>query len=507
MALLVVAAAGCSSDPEPSGAGPGTTSGPCAASQTDCGGVCVVLTQDPSHCGACNSPCAAGHSCVSGSCVTSVPSTGGTGGSPGVGGLDPAGGSLTGGAPVGGELPTGGALPTGGVPATGGASPTGGVENTGGAGVACTNRRPTGTEWDAATCDDWATRTNECDADWMIDGGFCDESCGRCTPTNTGGAGGTGGVPGTGAAPNTGGVPNTGGTSGGLPKFVGNITTHDQVNTGGLTYATYWDQITPENAGKWGSVQSTASSAFNWSTLDAIYDYTESNGIIFKQHAFVWGPQQPGGAVPTQDQVIHWIQSFCARYPNTALIDVVNEPPPHTEPNYAGAIGGGTNGDWQWITNSFKWARQYCPGAILILNDFNNIEWSGDNQHFIDIVNTVRENGGPIDAVGAQAHDLDHASVTPQSVSNLLRKLHDDTGLPVYVTEMDLSYSDDQQQLSAYQQYFPMFMDADFVPGITIWGWIHGSTWDLAPDSGLVRNGRSRPAMTWLMDQLRRPAP
>ncbi len=273
-----------------------------------------------------------------------------------------------------------------------------------------------------------------------------------------------------------------------------------------MTYSDYWDQITPENAGKWGSVQSTPSSAFRWDTLDSIYDYAQSHGVIFKQHAFVWGTQQPNG-VPTQDQVIEWIAAFCERYPNTPLIDVVNEPPPHTEANYTNNIGGGTNGNWQWITNAFIWAREYCPNSILILNDFNNIEWSGDNQRFIGIVNTVLSNGGPIDAVGAQAHDLDHGSMTPQNVENLLNKLHNDTGLPVYITEMDLSYSNDQQQLSAYQTYFPLFWSKDFIPGITIWGWIYGSTWNRAPDSGLVRSGSSRPAMTYLMGELDRPAP
>jgi len=263
------------------------------------------------------------------------------------------------------------------------------------------------------------------------------------------GIGGDSGSGGTGADSGSGG---TGGQS--HTKFVGNITTNGQVDPTGLKFATYWDQITPENAGKWGSVQSTPDSNFNWSTLDAIYDYAEDNGILFKQHTFVWGSQQPNG-VPTEQQVISWIRTFCERYPNTALIDVVNEPLPHTTPNYADNIGGGTNNNWQRITNSFKWARQYCPGAILILNDYNNIEWPNDNQHSVDIVNTELANGGPIDAIGAQAHDLDHCSVSLQPVTQLFNKLHNDTDLPVYITEMDLSYTDDQAQLNAYRQYFP----------------------------------------------------
>jgi endo-1,4-beta-xylanase len=48
---------------------------------------------------------------------------------------------------------------------------------------------------------------------------------------------------------------------------------------------------------------------------------------------------------------------------------------------------------------AFKWARQYCPRSILILNDYNNIEYAGDNNRTIDIVNRIKAAGAPIDAV------------------------------------------------------------------------------------------------------------
>jgi len=316
----------------------------------------------------------------------------------------------------------------------------------------------------------------------------------------------TGGSPGTAGAPTGSGGRLGGGGSG--PEFVGNITTGfmNGMDQGTRKFATYWDQVTPENAGKWGSVQSNANAAFNWTALDAIYDYAEKNKILFKQHTFVWGSQQPGGTI-NPEAVQKWMTEFCKRYPNTKLIDVVNEPPPHTRPSYDGNIGGGTNGDWKWIANAFTWARAACPGAVLILNDFNNIEWQNDNNHFIDIVKKVKTAGGVIDALGAQAHDLDNGSVSLATVTKLLANLNSQTGLPVYITEMDIDTTDDARQLSLYKQYFPLFMTTSYVKGITIWGWIFGQTWASAPNSGLIRNGTPRPAMAYLMEQLGRPAP
>jgi endo-1,4-beta-xylanase len=287
------------------------------------------------------------------------------------------------------------------------------------------------------------------------------------------------------------------------PKFVGNITTGNSVDTNGLVYSDYWNQITPENAGKWGSVQRTAASAPNYAALDAIYDYTQQKGILFKEHTFLWGPQQPSGDITPAD-VQSWMQGFCSRYPNTRLIDVVNEPPPHQEPAYANAIGGGTNGNWQWIANAFIWAREACPNATLILNDYNNVEIANQNQHFIDIVKAIQAQGAPIDALGAQSHGLNGAN-SARTMIPLLTKLHDDTGLPVYITEYDINQADDAAQLARFQEHFAFFLDTEWVRGVTVWGWILGRTW--VQNSGLIRNGEPRPAMVWLMQQLGRPVP
>lgn len=326
------------------------------------------------------------------------------------------------------------------------------------------------------------------------------------------GGGSTGGTDGSGGGGSggggSGGEGSGGGDSGGgggtaSTKFVGNITTLNAVDTDGLIFSDHWDQLTPEAAGKWGSVQSTASSARNWGPLDAVYDYAEDKGIIFKQSAFVAGSQQPSGTI-TEVEVRAWMTSFCDRYPNTRLIDVVYEPPPHSTPLYANSIGGGTSTTWQWIINAFTWARDACPNAILILNDYNNIEFSSETDHFIGIVNTVLTAGAPLDAIGAEGHGL--AAIPEATMINLSTRLHDETGLPIYITEYDIDEEDDQAQLAAYESHMTFFLETEWIDGVTVYGWIQGKTW--RPDTGLVTTGgQPRAAMTWLMTELGRPVP
>jgi len=312
-----------------------------------------------------------------------------------------------------------------------------------------------------------------------------------------GGQGTTGGAPLGGSSAFAG---SAGSDSGAPKKFCGNIDTRNAADPAGLEFSKHWDQITPENAGKWGSVQANVTGEFKWAVLDATYEYAQTNGIIFKESSFVWGAGTPGGGAAAV-HVENWIRSFCQRYPNTKLIDVVQEPPPHTTPNYAQSLGAGETGMFPYIVKAFKLARKYCPQAVLILNDYYNIEYSDEQDYFIQIVNSSIAAGAPIDAVGAEAHSLKgvSAAVLKANIDNLASK----TGLPIYITEYDIGDQADAVQLANFQAHFPVFWQNSAVRGVTLWGWIVGTTW--IANSGLVQGTTPRPAMNWLMTELGRP--
>ena len=288
----------------------------------------------------------------------------------------------------------------------------------------------------------------------------------------------------------------SGGDGGGpLPAFfVGNITTNGAVRN---DFTQYWDQLTPENEGKWGTVEATRDQ-YNWSGLDAAYNYAMANNIPFKHHTFIWGNQAPGwihglSASEQAAEIEEWIRDYCARYPNTAMIDVVNEATPGHAPATFAQNAFGNN----WIIRSFQLARQYCPNAILILNDYNVLSW--DTNAFIQMA-TPAVNAGVVDALGAQAHGLEG-----QSLSSIQSKLNQVAalGLPIYISEYDVARTNDQEQLQIMQSQFPMFYNHPSVAGITLWGYVVGATW--VNGSGLIQsNGTRRPAMNWLMNYLGR---
>ena len=406
----------------------------------------------------CNEGCCSGGRCIVGSCPV-VPDAGGqtdapplaSGGETGSGGRSGSGGTLgTGGMPgTGGKPGSGGGIGAGGVANTGGAIGTGGGTGAGGS----------------------------------ASGGT----------TTTGGRTGTG----------SGGATGSGGSTGSLPRFFGNLDTNGGIRS---DFATYWDQFAPENAGMWSAVQASSSSSFAWAPLDASYKYCTDNNIVFKERSFIWGSGQASWTSRLTTStgpaaVQNWMKTFCDRYPRTALIDVGSEPPPHTTPGYAGAIGGSGSSGYDWIVNSFKWAHDACPNAILILNDYDNLEIDGGVQHTIDIVNAIVAAGAPIHAVGCETHD---AKDLPSSTLKAnIDKIASSTGLPIYITEYDLNIADDDQQRVVMQDHVTMFWSDSNVKGITYYGYISGATW--RTNTGLMQSsGTMRPAMSWLMDFLGR---
>ena len=272
-------------------------------------------------------------------------------------------------------------------------------------------------------------------------------------------------------------------------KFIGNITPSGNVRS---DFTRYWNQITPENEGKWGSVEGTRD-VYNWAPVDRIYAYARANNIPVKAHTFVWGAQSPSwinnlSASETAAEIEEWIRDYCTRYPDTAMIDVVNEAVEGHQPAGYAQKAFGNN----WIQRVFQLARQYCPNSILILNDYNNIRWQ--HNEFIAL---AKAQGNYIDAVGLQAHEL--KGLTAAQVKTAIDNIWNQVGKPIYISEYDIGDTNDQVQLQNFQAHFPVFWNHPHVKGITIWGYVNGRTW--IEGSGLIQdNGTPRPAMTWLIN-------
>ncbi|MDP3914078.1 MAG: endo-1,4-beta-xylanase [Bacteroidota bacterium] len=225
----------------------------------------------------------------------------------------------------------------------------------------------------------------------------------------------------------------------GNTKFLGSAWSSGQ----NLNFQNYWNQVTPENGGKWGSVERTRN-VMNWSDMDASYALAKKYNMLFKAHTLIWGAQQPS-----------------------------------------------------WIAiKSFRMARKYFPKSKLILNEYSVINSSSTTQNYIKIIKLLQAEN-LIDGIGEQAHAFTTAGTSATTLKANLDALAA-TGLPIYLTEMDIDGATDLIQLKEMQRVFPVFWKHPSVMGITFWGFRVG-LWRNDQKAYLINlNGTERPAMTWL---------
>ena len=311
------------------------------------------------------------------------------------------------------------------------------------------------------------------------------------------------------------------GLADGAAKFVGNITTRGQVRS---DFTQLWNQITAENECKWGSIN-TARGQFNWSGCDAAYNWAKQNGGHFKFHALVWGSQYPNwikgkSASETKEIITEWFDAVAKHYPDLEMIDVVNEAirtgqgkyhSDYPSTNIIQALGG-DNGNYEFVAEAFRMARKRWPNAILIYNDYNTVQWQKNEG--IDLIQKLKKAGAPVDAYGLQAHDMQVSGgqaggqggggscLNINTLKSTIEEIWTKTQIPLFISEYDIASNDDNDQKNCYSQQISYFMENEHIAGITIWGYIYGATWTSGGNSGIIRDGKDRPAMTWLKDYL-----
>ncbi|TDH27349.1 T9SS type A sorting domain-containing protein [Segetibacter sp. 3557_3] len=296
----------------------------------------------------------------------------------------------------------------------------------------------------------------------------------------------------------------------GKAKWLGSAYSNPQK----VNFGKYWNQVTPENGGKWGTVEAVRN-VMNWSEMDSAYKLAKDSGYPFKMHTLIWGSQQPAWieSLPPDSQLIEikeWYAAVAQRYPAIDFVEVVNEPlhqPPNRTGNgggnYINALGGSGASGWDWIITSFRLARQYFPASTkLWLNDYSIINSNSATATYVNIINLLKAEN-LIDGVGEQGHAFTTAGTSLTTLRNNVNALAA-TGLPVYITELDIdgppaeTPQGDTVQLREYQRVFPLFWEHPAIKGITMWGHRPGH-WRTAQGAPLVyANGAEKPAMIWL---------
>lgn len=248
----------------------------------------------------------------------------------------------------------------------------------------------------------------------------------------------------------------------------------------------YWKTLEPEQ----GKSRYTAESSymFRRPPVDPIIEFCESNNIIAKGHAIIYGMRRWAHPewMPTDRREMEYyfekhIQELALRYKDRIQMwDVVNEPVDQ-------ANRGIMPDDYTY--KSYKWAMTYFPKSVIL--NINDIDFKGGipyTRRYVEITRNMIDRGIRIDNVGAQMHIFNPAEaqkiaegesiLTPEMLTEVVNCLRE-AERPIHVSEVTVCAPDSTNEGKAIQAiitgnlYRFWFSDPD-ITGITWWNVVDG---------------------------------
>lgn len=263
------------------------------------------------------------------------------------------------------------------------------------------------------------------------------------------------------------------------------------------TLAREFNMVEPEDAMKWWTVRHTAD-AFDFREGDEAVRFAQAHGMKVRGHCLVWDHNNPEWLAQghfTPAQLSHLLEEHITtvmkHYAGQVFAwDVVNEAldengrlknsPWYDQPG----IGLSEKGT-AYIEQSFRWAHEADPQALLFYNDNGGEGLNRKSDAIYAMVKDFKLRGVPIDGVGLQLHisqfDLDIAAIA----ANIARLTA--LGVQVHITELDVSLPLDSsgstmnddllRQAEVYRGVVHACLQSPGCTAIQTWGFTDKYSW------------------------------
>jgi endo-1,4-beta-xylanase len=265
---------------------------------------------------------------------------------------------------------------------------------------------------------------------------------------------------------------------------------------------------------------------YTYTDADYLVDFAKANNKRIHGHNLIWYKSLPAWITNFQGDAAAWenlfkthIQTIVTHFKGkVASWDVVNE----------AFEDDGTlrNSIWlqklgpDYIARAYQYAHDADPGALLFYNDYGHEYGPTKRTAILNLVNSLKSRGIPIDGIGMQMHT--RYNMTEANWTTAINTAAA-TGLKVHISELDISMNPDNDQTMTYstsiantqaQKYAYIVKAYNAIPkaqqfGITTWNvgdadsWIPGNynrpDWPLPFDNNYAR----KPAYQSIIDAVK----
>lgn len=283
----------------------------------------------------------------------------------------------------------------------------------------------------------------------------------------------------------------------------------------GALYARHTRVVTTDWALKF-PVLRPAPDRFDYGPADAIFAFARENRLMVRGHTLVWNEGSPDWLKRLSAREIErlfdaHIEAVVSRYNGRVQSwDVVNEPFWHDH----GAAQGYRRGPWfdalgpAYVGRAFRRTAALDRSATLVLNEAHTEHDDriglAIRRSLIRLIDTLLDDGVPLQAIGLQAHLKPHLPRNPEAYGVFLRAIAA-RGLDIYITELDVDDSrlpDDAARrddlvAKAYADYLAEVLPLPAVRMVVTWQLSDRYSWYRDPDTmkamGVTRAPRPLP--------------
>lgn len=245
---------------------------------------------------------------------------------------------------------------------------------------------------------------------------------------------------------------------------------------------------------------------YDWKNIDALVEFGKKNDVEILYNTVI---NSHANSFPEWYKVLQSDQKVVALERHVKAVigkykgeintfKLVNEAIHDVEDNY---LGTGQKRDIL-IAKIFLWAKEEYPDGVFMINDhFPFLKADEIRPKFIDLVKRVIEAGARIDTIGIEGHlgyrPLQQQLPPDEDIHTTLDDIHQQIGLPVHITEFDLSYDNNPQkpypgskidpslpfssggvnygnwfdyQAYAYKHFYEICKEKEYVESLVFWG-------------------------------------
>ncbi|GJP36368.1 hypothetical protein CLOM_g20880 [Closterium sp. NIES-68] len=227
-----------------------------------------------------------------------------------------------------------------------------------------------------------------------------------------------------------------------------------------------------ENEMKWTSVEARRGDE-DWRDADAMVAWMQAHGVAMRAHCLFWDNMRPNwveglSLKDLKKAIDHHIASLLTRYPTSCFshMDVNNE---MLHGGYFHSHCGPST-----IVRMFQFAAQVDPSLVLFLNEYH-VEDGEDHksrpEKYAQFARQLIASGAPVGGLGTQCHISAPVGAHMRHAWSILA----DVGLPVWVTELDVSSEDERVRADDLEICLREAFAHGGVEGVMLWGFWEGS--------------------------------